>query len=125
MRCDFCGREIEGRRARRVRDFRGRKAIVCSERCREIVKLLNSYLQKVQEELGEDWLKPYAIIVDIHTQGDDWSCLSCLSFQTGDCDGELLYERNCAILECKFRELKGMKEIGIKPDYILDEYGLE
>jgi len=125
MRCDFCGREIKGRRARRVKDFRGKRAIVCSEECRKAVKLLNSYLQKVQEELGEDWLEPYVIIVDIHTQGDDWSCLSCLDFQTGVCDGELLHEGDRAILECKFRELKGMKEIGIKPDYILDEYGLE
>jgi len=118
MRCEICGRKIKRKRGDKVikiKDFLGRKRVVCSEKCLEAAELYNSYFQKVLEELGEDWLILYAFLVDIHAQGRDFSCSSCEDFLTGVCEGN-----GPGILECKFRELKEMKEAGLRPEDIID-----
>ena len=118
MRCEICGRKIKRKRGDRVikvKDWIGRKRVVCSEACRETAEHLNFYFQKVLEELGEDWVFPYALLVDIHAQGKDYSCPSCTDFLAGICGGN-----GPGILECMYRELKEMKRRGLRPEDIIE-----
>jgi len=114
LECELCGKRVKRRDIIKIKDFRGNTRYVCSE-CREKALEIDAYFKRVFEEMGEDWFDTYAMLVAIHTQGKDFSCSSCIDFQTGVCDGH-----GPGILKCMYEEVKEMKKRGLGPTDIID-----